>query len=35
MVPADFRDPRWARVLFFGTPAAWLWLVVRLLERAR
>ena len=28
--PADLRDPRWARALFFSTWAAWLWLVVRL-----
>ena len=30
MKPEEFRDPRWARFLFFGTAAAWLWLVVRL-----
>ena len=30
MKPEDFRDPRWARFLFFGTRAAWLWLILRL-----
>jgi len=30
MQPKDYQDPRWARFLFFGTTAAWLWLVVRL-----
>ena len=25
----EFREPRWARFLFAGTVAAWLWLVVR------
>ena len=28
--PADFREPRWARLLFHDSRAAWLWLVVRL-----
>lgn len=30
MTPEQFREPRWARFLFAGTTAAWLWLVVRL-----
>ena len=29
MRPEEFREPRWARFLFAGTVAAWLWLVVR------
>ena len=29
MRPDQFREPRWARFLFAGTVAAWLWLVVR------
>jgi len=30
MRPEEFREPRWARFLFAGTSAAWLWLAVRL-----
>jgi hypothetical protein len=30
MTPEQFQEPRWARFLFTGTTAAWLWLVVRL-----
>ena len=30
MTPEQFQEPRWARFLFAGTTAAWLWLVVRL-----
>ena len=30
MTPDEFQEPRWARFLFEGTTAAWLWLVVRL-----
>jgi thiosulfate dehydrogenase [quinone] large subunit len=30
MRPEQYREPRWARFLFVGTTAAWLWLVVRL-----
>ena len=30
MRPEQFQEPRWARFLFTGTTAAWLWLVVRL-----
>ena len=30
MTPEQFQEPRWARFLFAGTAAAWLWLVVRL-----
>jgi thiosulfate dehydrogenase [quinone] large subunit len=29
MRPEQFQEPRWARFLFAGTVAAWLWLVVR------
>lgn len=28
--PADLEEPRWLRVLFASTWAAWIWLVVRL-----
>ena len=28
--PDQFEEPRWARFLFAGTAAAWLWLIVRL-----
>ena len=30
MTPEQFKEQRWARFLFAGTTAAWLWLVVRL-----
>lgn len=30
--PDQLQEPRWARFLFTGTTAAWLWLVVRLYE---
>ena len=30
--PDQLQEPRWARFLFGGTTAAWLWLVVRLYE---
>jgi thiosulfate dehydrogenase [quinone] large subunit len=30
MTPDQFQEPRWARFLFAGTAAAWLWLIVRL-----
>ena len=30
MTPDQFQEPRWARFLFAGQAAAWLWLVVRL-----
>jgi hypothetical protein len=31
--PADFREPRWAWLLFHDARAAWLWLAVRLAWR--
>ncbi len=30
VTPEQFQEPRWARFLFAGQTAAWLWLVVRL-----
>jgi thiosulfate dehydrogenase [quinone] large subunit len=30
MTPAEIQEPRWARFLFAGTAAAWLWLILRL-----